>query len=500
MTPLRWIVATIILHMLSMHALGQSYATEFSGPNLRVPPEPDWRSPSTISPSHSSPFGSATQMDAGYQGANRSELDRFGFEQTHQVAQIELGPGPIPLGQVAMPETQVVDVPGQEFHYSLIDLESLATQNHPALLEARARIDAARGRSVQAGLGPNPTVGYIGNEMGNDGSPGQHGAFVSRKWVRGGKLQLSRSVECRDVDRLTHEYQVTQQRILTDVRMVYTSLYWLQQRLESLQRFREVNNVTLGIAERRREAEENTKRELLFAQIRVEETSTELITVEAAIEAKWRELNSVLGNFRLEPGQLSAEGIAVPDLTWDEALARMQQSPQITAAESVVSRAEMALRRARVEPIPNLNTQFSLQYDFATDDTFAGVQVGVPVPKRNRNQGGIAEATANVHVAARGVERLRLSLERQLAEKYGAYRTAKLRVSQIAEQIVPKAEEVVRIAQRAYQADQTDLVQVLLAQQSMLRSTLNLQEAKQQLQAKYVEIQGFLLTDSLAGP
>lgn len=46
---------------------------------------------------------------------------------------------------------------------------------------------------IQAGLYPNPTVGYSGNQI-NDGpgTAGQQGGYGSQEFVVGGKLALAR--------------------------------------------------------------------------------------------------------------------------------------------------------------------------------------------------------------------------------------------------------------------------------------------------------------------
>ena len=49
---------------------------------------------------------------------------------------------------------------------SLEDLENIALQNNPTLSQARAKIGAATGKMIQAGLVPNPIFGYQGNEIG----------------------------------------------------------------------------------------------------------------------------------------------------------------------------------------------------------------------------------------------------------------------------------------------------------------------------------------------
>ncbi|MCP4504862.1 MAG: TolC family protein, partial [Fuerstiella sp.] len=76
---------------------------------------------------------------------------------------------------------------------SLADLESLALQRNPTLATATARMNAARGQKVQAGLYPNPSVGYHATEIGNLGTAGQQGAFISQRFITGGKLELDQA-------------------------------------------------------------------------------------------------------------------------------------------------------------------------------------------------------------------------------------------------------------------------------------------------------------------
>src|SRR5688572_21548660 len=58
---------------------------------------------------------------------------------------------------------------------TLADLEQLALQNNPSLGVARANIGAARGRQIQSGLLPNPTIGYMASDIGEDDTAGSQG-------------------------------------------------------------------------------------------------------------------------------------------------------------------------------------------------------------------------------------------------------------------------------------------------------------------------------------
>ncbi|HEV2732366.1 MAG TPA: hypothetical protein VGV15_20230, partial [Terriglobales bacterium] len=68
-------------------------------------------------------------------------------------------------------------VPGPT--YQLEDLERMATAHNPTLGQAQRAVEAARGRERQAGLYPNPTVGYESEEIrGGAYGGGELGFFV----------------------------------------------------------------------------------------------------------------------------------------------------------------------------------------------------------------------------------------------------------------------------------------------------------------------------------
>src|SRR5207244_484864 len=49
---------------------------------------------------------------------------------------------------------------------SLSDLLRLSLEQNPALAQAEFEINAAQGRALQAGLYPNPTLNFTGEEIG----------------------------------------------------------------------------------------------------------------------------------------------------------------------------------------------------------------------------------------------------------------------------------------------------------------------------------------------
>jgi hypothetical protein len=78
----------------------------------------------------------------------------------------------------------------------LEDLEQLALKNSPTLAQTQAAIHAAEGRRRQAGLFPNPIIGYFGEELSfrAPGDTSEHGLFIEQTIPLGGKLGKSKRI------------------------------------------------------------------------------------------------------------------------------------------------------------------------------------------------------------------------------------------------------------------------------------------------------------------
>ncbi|CAN5818373.1 hypothetical protein BH18ACI4_BH18ACI4_11870 [soil metagenome] len=81
----------------------------------------------------------------------------------------------------------------------LEDLEAMAIQRNPTLAQAEESIRAAEGRGRQAGMYPNPIVGYFLEEFAfrSPSETAEHGAFIEQTIPLGGKLSKAHRVFAR---------------------------------------------------------------------------------------------------------------------------------------------------------------------------------------------------------------------------------------------------------------------------------------------------------------
>ena len=99
------------------------------------------------------------------------------------------------IPQSAMPESELLKEEAQRPPMRLKDFEDLAMANNPTLKQANDLVRRSAAQARQAGLYPNPTVGYEGSEIrGGSFGGGEEGAFIQQTIVLGGKLGLRRRV------------------------------------------------------------------------------------------------------------------------------------------------------------------------------------------------------------------------------------------------------------------------------------------------------------------
>jgi cobalt-zinc-cadmium efflux system outer membrane protein len=382
---------------------------------------------------------------------------------------------------------------------TLSDLEQMALQNNPTLSQAQARVRAARGVWQQVGLYPNPVAGYAAEEMGDAGTAGKQGGFIGQEFVTGGKLRLNRQVACQEVIRLQQELAAQQFRVLTDVQTGFYDVLVAQRTIELADRLVKIAEEGVQTAEALMKAKEGSRVDIL--QARVERNTAKIMYDNARNrhQGVWRRLAAVVGMPDMAPAQLAGniEDTGLP-LRWEDALSRvLSESPELAAAAAEVQTAQWTTQRARVEWIPNVGVQATVQHDNASGDDVAGVQVALPLPLFNRNQGNIVAADSRLIAAQRNVERVRLNLQRRLAEVFQRYANARQQVEKYRGTILPDAKETLDLVASGYQQGEFSYLNLLTAQRTYFQSNLAYLESLLELKSAHAEVEGLLLNESL---
>jgi cobalt-zinc-cadmium efflux system outer membrane protein len=378
----------------------------------------------------------------------------------------------------------------------LSEAEQIAVAQHPALVEAQARIQAAQGQWLQAGLYPNPIVGYSGQQLGSRGQAEQQGVVVQGDLVLGGKLRLNRAVAEQQIVQAEMEFAGRQLRVLTNVRKSFYEVLVAQRRVDLNDQLVSVGAKGLQAAETLFQAKEVGRADVLQARIEAQQSRILQFNARNRAAAAWRELAAAMG--REDLGSRPVEGDVSDDgreYDWEPMRQRLLgSSPEVAVALANAQRAQAALARARVEPIPTLTIQGIVQRDASLDSTNGAIQATMPIPIFNRNQGNIRAAEGEWIAAEQAVRRLELDLQSRLAPVFERYRNAKQQVERYREDILPNAKETLDLIQASYEAGESNYLALLTAQRTYFQTNLAYLDALRELWSAIWEMEGLLVT------
>ena len=139
-------------------------------------------------------------------------------------------------------------------------------------------------------------------------------------------------------------------------------------------------------------------------------------------------------------------------------------------------RAEMALRRARLEPYPDVRMQVSGGRIGETGQSILQLGLAVPLPIIDRSKGRRQEAMANVRIA----EAEEAAVEQHLLLEWSAarqrFRTAVEQVANYRERILPKANEALRLVQTGFEQGKFSFIDLLDTQRTTAEARLSYQQ------------------------
>ncbi len=406
------------------------------------------------------------------------------------------------IGEVCGQPIDVRAQPLMESNQSLSinDLVDRSLEQHPGLQQLAFQIDAMRGRAEQAGLAPNPTLMFAGEELGGPrGSSGiQSLPFITQEVVTSGKLRLSRATLLCEVDQATLNWLAARYTQMARVRRGYFEILAAQRRVEILADLEKVAEKSLATARGLQAALEIA--ELDVIQFRVERNR-----YRAEAQAAREELRASFRRVAAQAGIADLEIVAVedlfslPDPEYDYESARdivIASHPQLRAAQVGVSRAQWAWRRANVEPIPNLTVGAGYQRNNVDDANQWMFQLSMPLPVLNRNQGNRRAALAEVDAATSQIAAAENELVAQLATSVGEFDAARRRVREYRTEILPDAERALELATTAFQGGEFQYLRVLQAQRTLGETQLEFIRALAAMWQAAADLSGLLLEES----
>ena len=382
------------------------------------------------------------------------------------------------------------------------ELQSTALVCNPTIAQAVDEIRVLQGRWLQSGLRPNPALGWLAEEMGNEGYAGRQGIEFSQEFVTAGKLGWNRAVMQQRIRAARYELAAQQRRVLNDVRTAAYRVLADQERIEVLKELRRINEEVVEACQALVRADELAKTDLLKAEIEAETTTMRLRVENRELNGTRRALSGIVGRDDLTDiyvdGSLNED---LPLLDWEMSLAQLSaSSPVLQRALAAVSAARCEVARQRAGRVSDVEVGGAVAYNTASQYTEVNLGVAMPIKLFDRNQGNIAAAEARLIAARREVDRLHLALYHRLAEVFRRHQVARERVETFQKSILPKARQSLTLTAEGFRQQESSYLELLNAQHTYFTSNLDFIESLEDFWVATTEIEGLLLSGGLDSP
>lgn len=390
---------------------------------------------------------------------------------------------------------------------SLGELQQLAMANSPVVRKAEAEVEAAHGQVIQAGLHPNPTVGYQADQIQPGLRPptgsgaGQQGAFVNQLIKTAGKLRLAQQVAGYDYINALVAVRRARVDVAAKVREAYLAAAVARRGVEVNQALAAMADEVYQLQLKRVAAGEAAAHEPFQPHAQAVQARNAVVQSEAAFKAAWRQLAAAVGQPDLPAVPLSGRADAPPPaLDLDVLRARMlEQHTDLLTARNLVAQAQANMTLQRKSPVPDLQTNTYQQYDNLAQVYQFGIQVGIQLPVSDRNQGNIRTARARIAAAGANMLAVENELQAKLAEAFGRYEANVKVAASYREQVLPDLIQAYRGAVRQFQVEpeKVGFNEIVTAQQAIVQALQAYQAALEAQWKAVVELAALGQLDEL---
>jgi cobalt-zinc-cadmium efflux system outer membrane protein len=385
----------------------------------------------------------------GIPGADAPPISKFPEDPEQKKLAIKKLYPPLPPAPKMRPAA-----PGPEGRpMTLADLQRLAAQYSPAIKSAEAAVEAAKGAAKQAGAYPNPTFFFEQDTVGT-GPAGYEGLGFNQLFKSANKLKLQQAAAVMDL----LNARLALKRAYTDLAYQVRANYFnVMVALEGV-KINEALNVFANNIYRVQvdlvEGAEAAAYEPMQLRPLALQARSNLIQAQNQYLASWKQLAATLGLRAMPPTELVGRvDMPVPVFDYDRMLTHvLANHTDVLAAVNSIQKARFNLGFAKVTPIPDVGLNFLVQKDTtAPPNTFVhSLQVSVPVPVWDQNQGNIKQAEGLLSQALAGPELARNALTNSLADAFNRYQTNRENVEVALQQVRDQVRAYVSLYERRW--------------------------------------------------
>lgn len=386
---------------------------------------------------------------------------------------------------------------------SLAQAIERALEVSPELRSAEAEVDAAEGHAAQASLRPNPELTFEAENLGGTGPyRGLDGTVytlaIAQRIEIGGKRKLRSETASKGAALQRHRLLGRRLELIRRVRTAYIRVVAAQEQLALAAEHHTLAQTLLSEVEKRVQAARAPALQLSKAQIAL--ATARLVKSEHAREL--RHAQHVLGSFWQEvhqsylynPAPLFELTPPTDEVVLEQAL---EMHPMLRYQQLAQRQQSAQLRLEQASALPDPTIGVGLRQFEETGDRAMVIELSMPLPLFDRNQGNVRSAQARQRKGLSDEQTVRLELTAQglqaLEEMINAYE----RALALSSTIIPAAERAFALAREGYATGRFPYLEVLDAERTLFDSKLDHIAALAVYQEAKAEV-AFVMADEAA--
>ena len=364
---------------------------------------------------------------------------------------------------------------------TLDDAVRAALAGNLDLRAAKYEVEKARGRLIQAGLWPNPSVefGFRSDLLGNNEGERTVSAGFVQAFPITGRLKFAKQVSRVDVAQAMVEIRNRERLLIGEVQRDYLTALPLQRQIAANREFIGVNRDFVTLFQERLKKAEVSEVEVNLARVEMQRVELETAVLGADLSSRELALKQRLG---IGPaGRLEVEGdveaLAAKFRPEKYSPTMVVNRPDLRLIELSVDRAQAEIRLARAAAWEDWSVGLDYENDRTTDDpnglgtnNFSGLKFSIPLALWNRNQGKVHEQQAAADQARQQIDALRLSIRTEIATSIAQATKLREVVGTYQTTLLPTLASTTELLKKGLKEGLTDATRLVQAQQQ--RATL----------------------------
>jgi outer membrane protein, heavy metal efflux system len=306
---------------------------------------------------------------------------------------------------------------------------------NPELATFSWEVRAAEARLIQEGLFPNPEIESSVENFGGDkeleGFDGAETTIqISQMIELGGKRAQRKHVAELEKDLAGWEYESKRLDVFTDISKAFWDVVAAQEQCAIAQEITSVADNAYALAAERVKAGKVPPLEEIQSKVTATTTRIEFEQARRALETARKKLAATWGSASPVFQKVSADIEALFPPPLENFAAYLSGNPDLSRWDTEMEKTRAQISLADAERIPDLTVGAGPRYYNETDDTAFVMNVSVPIPLFNRNQGATQEARFNLAKARQRRKVALLKAQNDLEQAYqnlsSSYQTSDL--------------------------------------------------------------------------